>query len=362
MRTPRCLLATIVWVACAGHSIVLAQDRLPTSKQGALTPTEQEAVRDYVALWAGNLQSDRDVVVAGAKKKLTAPLRRNAMPPFLAAYRVALIPHLGEAIKSPRDIVRLNVMIIAESVKDANNPDLLVKGLADHSPAVRYWAATAMTSVIAALPPAETPKQKQEQKTLQTQLLAQLVKAVQVEPYEQVVQQCMVALNQLNIPEAAIEVLEALDGRVAIHLEEPSLPLTAALATLRSQMIQVIRQPSPPRDHMRLLMRVSFRYFGLASGMFSNGRVSPNNLKDYREMLRRADENLRELAELQNIRVEDFPRPPLGKSLDDLAKNQEWQAINLYSAEWRTLLVKRLKFRAEALRMGQAPIKRPGRD
>jgi hypothetical protein len=361
MRTTRCLLATLVWVACAGHATVLAQDRLPTSKQEALTPDEQQRIRDYAAKWAGNLQSGTDMAVADAKKKLTAPLRRNPRSPFLTAYRIALIPHLREAISSRRDLVRLNVMIIAEAAKDAKNPDLLVTGIADRSPAVRYWAAAAMTSVIAALPPAETPKQQQEQNDLQSQLLAQLVKAMQVEPYEQVVQQCMAALNQLNIPEAAIEVLEAIDGRVVIHLRKPALPLTASLATLRKQMIQVIRQPNPPGNHVHMLMSVSFRYFSLASNMLANDRVPPSNLKDFREMLRRADENMRELAKLQGMRADDLPRPPLGQSLEDLIKGRQWQAINLYSAEWKTLLVARLKFKAETLRIAPTAT-RPDRD
>ena len=354
MRSTRCLPAAIVLVALTFHPVATAQDRIDSSIVGKKTPltrNEKQTVGDFVDRWVSQLTSgtSTDLEVADGVKHLAAALRVHPSNFFLIEFRAALAAPLRNALKSQRDIVRINVMIVAEYLADAGNIGLLVDGLADKSPAVRYWAAKAVATV------AETylnnPNNQNPQ--LQKDLLKAIIDAMKVEQSEYVMQHLMHALSQLTIPEAANELLKALDERVAIHFKNPAIPVEAESDALRQAMIRIIKQHGEASNQeMRLLTLVSARYLILVSTLLDRNVVPEKNVGDYTELLTRAVENLRRLVVRLGVKPADLPKT-IENDFNGLVRSKNWLSIKLHGQEWERLLIDHIGFKKKDLTIGQ---------
>ena len=326
-------------------SNLLAADRIPTSilkSDRTPNPEEKNLIQSYGNQWSSLLVSEDDRQVAEAKRKLIEPFRSDPSTFFLNEYRNTLRVALRQAFEGQRDIIRINIMIISEGLKDSSDVSLYLMALKDPHPAVRYWAAKTLNSSAAA--EAADPQQKE--------LLTALSEAVKLENIELVTQQLMLALAQLTIQDAAPQILLSLNERIPVHLANPSMPLiteTKALRRLSHQLIRkLVGEQSVPASHIQLITRVSSRYLRLVATQLSEQIVPEQVIDDYTKMAETADDSLVTFVDRQNISRDSWPTS-ITTELKPLIAQKDWLALKLRSEEWANLLVNTLGIDASKL-------------
>ncbi|NJL31045.1 MAG: hypothetical protein HC898_05145 [Phycisphaerales bacterium] len=97
--------------------------------------------------WSVRLKLEDDLAVVEARDRLMEPLRGQPSPNFISVYAGIVGPTLTEPLASPRIINRLNTMIVASVMLDQSLVPVVVKGLQDKNPAIRYWAGRASANL-----------------------------------------------------------------------------------------------------------------------------------------------------------------------------------------------------------------------
>lgn len=275
-----------------------------------------------------------------ARKDLIEPMSwAGSSDIFHLAYSSAVSGRLSQAIGSEQVHVRLNAMIVVGSLRDPGTVGLIQKGLADPTPAVRYWAGKAISQVGVQASLSET-----EQRTL----LRALTSAMETETSERVLQRLLVGLVGLNIPEADAQLLSALNRRVDLHADNSSLSLEAEMEGLRTLFVKFVQARSNsqtvPAQTVQQLTLVAYRYFILSATLLDSGRLNQDSFAQYPKMLQITDTIL-------GWAVSQMPPsgPPPAPIKNELA-NQNWQLIHLRAEEWkRTLSLAPFNFEPVAL-------------
>lgn len=332
MRKPRLLCVVVASLAALVLNPVSADDKLPPSvvtSNAPLAPAQQAAVESYVRERAGSLVSGPQERVVTARQDLLKPLLQpGASRFFLRAYGSALAQQLSPALTSPDLLVRLNTMIVVASAKDPSVLDLIVTGLADPSPSVRYWAARSAGQLAAAVKLVQ-----QDQDTL----LATLLQAFEKENSDQVKQKLRAALIDLNIPEGIFRLLDSLSQEVDLYAADPTSNLDNTLESLRLLFVKTVEASSTgqplPEKISRQMALVAYRYLVLSVSVADASAVDPNALTDYQEMIRLADAILGWVA-----RRRPSQTPPAPPSIQAEIEKQDWPMIRLRTEEWKQLL------------------------
>lgn len=332
MRKPRLLCVVVASLATLVPNPVGADDKLPpaiVTSNTPLAPTQQAAVESYIRERADSLINGPQERIVTVRQDLLKPLLQpGASRFFLRAYGSALAQQLSPALTSPNLLVRLNTMIVVASVKDPSVLDLIVTGLADPSPSVRYWAARAAGQLAAAVKLVQ-----QDQDTL----LATLLQAFEKENSDQVKQKLRAALIDLNIPEGIFRLLDSLSKEVDLYAANPTSNLDSTLESLRLLFVKTVEASSTgqplPEKISRQMALVAYRYLVLSVSVADASAVDPNALTDYQEMIRLADAILGWVA-----RRRPSQTPPAPPSIQAEVEKQDWPMIRLRTEEWKQLL------------------------
>jgi len=310
----------------------LARSKIPYSTitaRDALTSIQLDHIETYLDERVQSLVQGSEGEVVRIRRELIEPLTwAGGTPIFHLAYSSASANRLTQAIRSDRMLVRLNTMIIIHSLNDPGSVSLIEKGLVDSSPAVRYWAAKAVSQSIS------SRLSESEQRSL----LRVLTMAMNREKSERVLQRLLVAVVGLNIPEAASRLLDALNKRVALHAVNADMPLGAALEGLRIQFIKTVEGKANGRDVSVVMIRqiatVAYRYLDLSATLLDLDRPNPENQANYREMVKLADAILKWSG--RQMPPEGGASVPRSVK-SDIASNN-WPLIRLRVEEWNRML------------------------
>lgn len=324
-----------VWAVvllCCVPAVSTARTKIPYSTitaNGAVTSDQLSDIESYLDERIPLLLEGSEAEVVRARRELIEPLSwAGGTPIFHLAYSSATANRLPQAIKAEQLLVRLNAMIIINSLNDPGVVTLIKSGLEDKSPAVRYWAGKAVNQTI-------TNRMSDGE---QQSLLEVLTRAMLREKSERVLQRLLVAVVGLDIPEAATRLLDALNKRVALHASNPSMPLGAGLEGLRTLFIKMVgakaNDQDAPVQTIRKLAVVAIRYLDLCASLLDMDRASLENQSKYREMIKLSDAILR--WSVRQMPPEGGANiPPTVKS-DILARN--WPLIRLRAEEWKRVL------------------------
>lgn len=303
-------------------------DRIPPEVLIAtsLTPEQQQLVNSYITHWAQQLQGEEDAQVVTARRRLIEPLGGSGSEQFNQQYSQAVGRAIQQAAQAERLIVRLNTMIIVTRLSPATALPLIEQGLNDENAAVRYWAAKSVASITSdsELPPAT-----------QRQLLAPLAQQLGQESSVPVVQQVMLSLLALTIPEATQQVLEALNERVTMHMTDPGQSVVAeseGLAELYRKLVTEAGQSGARQEQMRQLARVALRYMDLVATQFATGNVPPEREAEYVSLL--------DLTSTVLNAAHQSLQSPLNSptNLSIALRSQDWPAVQAQVEEWRNIL------------------------
>ncbi len=328
---PRCgsvLVATVLLVTSAWA----AQNKIPydvVTATVALSPPQLKHIDHYLDDKITLLvDGSRDEVVQ-ARRELIEPLSwAGGTEIFNLAYSSATANRLPQAVRSDRLLVRLNTMIVVNSLNDPGVVGLIEKGLADPNPAVRYWAGKAVSQSIA------NRLADNEQQRLLDALTAAMLK----EKSERVLQRLLVGVVGLNIPEAATKLLDGLNNRVSLHAVNPNLPLSAGLEGLRTLFVKTVEAKANGQDipikTIRQMAMVAYRYLDLSAALLDLDLPNENNRSDYRQMLKVNDATLRWTT--RQMPPEEGPAIP--PSIEGEIAAENWPLIRLRAEEWKRIL------------------------
>ena len=335
-------LAATILICCLLNTATLAQP-LPTDKNEALNFADKDLIEDYASIWASQLVAEDDRQVSAAKAHLLIPLGANPTQFFIIEYRAALRKRLGDVFDSKpaasRLIVRLNVMFVAAELNDTGSIDLLIKGLKDQNPAVRYWAAQA----IASLTTGESLKTQQRNK-----LLVALTVAMENEKIESILIQTVRALVGLtkHVPDAMSTLLETINKRLELHVANPRLGIYAeieGLLAVRQPLIALKdANPAAATEPLRQFALVATRYHALAATQLEQGKVPAIHRDDYISLLNLVHDILPWAVE--ELGVKKIP-PALRRPIGPHIEQQQWNNISHRATAWQQLLIDKLEFK-----------------
>lgn len=261
-RCPFWLLAALCLVV-VGHAsqTLLAQSSLPQSiiqKQSDLTDQEKATVDQFVDTYVKQMQSDAKADVAEARTRLGDPISLGPSASFLGYYLPALAKRVAPLIKPDQPLlVRLNVAILSAKLNGQDLVRIIQDGAADPSPAVRYWIAksageAAKNSVF------DTPQQQD--------VLTVLADRLKNEDTSYVLEQVMIALSQIQLPQATQAVLDGLDSRVTFHKSNPTArfkPIQNGMQELWRKLIADRADQKNVTKQLYELGRIALRYYAL---------------------------------------------------------------------------------------------------
>jgi len=296
----------------------------------ALSVEQQETINRYINHRTELLFQGTKEQIVKVRQELTEPLTwAGGTDIFHLAYSSAANHYLSQGLNSDRLLVRLNTMIVVHDLKDPGVVSLILRGLRDASPSVRYWAGKAVTQA-----GVHSRLSIQEQ----SMILNALVPAIQKETSEHVLQRLLVGLVGLNIPEAASKLLDELNKRVALHAANPNLPLAAAIEGLRTLFVKTVEAKSNGQDvsydAVRQMALVAYRYLALSATLLDTDRLDEEHRNQYLDMIELVDAALGWTARQISP---NLPAPP---SIKDDLERQNWPLIRLRTEEWKRLLEK----------------------
>ncbi len=277
-RRPLWLLAAMC-LAILGPGVqpLLAQDSLPAAilqAQAELTAQEQASVDAFVDAQVTRLQSDDPEQVAQGRSRLTEPFGLGNSSFFQSYYRQAIAKRVAPLLTPDGPLMtRLNVAIVSAKLSGQSLVTVLQAGADDPSAAVRYWIAKAVGAAA---------KNKRLNKQEQQDVLVVMARRLKAEESSLVLEQVMLAMAEIDLPEAIQKVLDGLDARVTFHKQNANArfkPVHGGMQQLWSKLITQRSAGKSVDKEQKNLARIALRYYALIADQLTVG----NNIEDDEE-------------------------------------------------------------------------------
>jgi hypothetical protein len=320
----------IAAVLCLLAAPLAAQDRLPPTlinTSSALSPEQQQLTDSYIHHWVTQLTTGTDEQVTRARDKMIEPMVQGPSKIFASAYSASLgIKLLQEGLNAERLIVRLNAMMIASRLTPADAVAMVEKGLQDGNPAIRYAAARAANDIA-------SREDDKAPAPIQIRLLDALTNQLNGERVQLVLEQVLLSVSGLDIPEASDRLLNGLNQRVALHVKEPATPAGADREAMARLFRRYVLQAPENDEVVRKLTQVAFRHLDLSVRLLEGGKQPEAVVQDRLAMALLADRILRWAAERRIA-----PGAKLPESVEKALPAGNTQLARVYIEEWRKLL------------------------
>jgi hypothetical protein len=261
-RRPLWLLAAMcLAILGPGVQSLFAQDSLPTAilqAQDELTTEEQATIDQFLKAQVIRLQSSDPQQVALGRARLTEQFGLGNSQFFTSSYRQAIAKQLIPLLAPDSPLMtRLNVAIVSAKLSGQSLVDVLQTGEDDPSPAVRYWIAKAVGTAA---------KNKRLEKQQQKDVLVVMANRLKAEDSSLVLEQVMLAIAEIDLPEAIQQVLDGLDARVTFHKQNPVArfkPVHGGMQQLWSKLIALRAAGKSVDNQQKDLARIALRYYAL---------------------------------------------------------------------------------------------------
>lgn len=274
----------------SGMSIALAIVTLVASTQSAdaqrvrisastlaadsLTPEQVTDIDKFATTYTGIIAtSNNPADIAAARRAMLQPLNNTLTKPVPRSVLTEKIAtKIAPVIKSQFLPARLNALIVASETPHSAVGEMIVPGLKDESPAVRYWAAKACASVMATRPGGNVPFDN----ATQQQILDTITATAPKEASDSVLDQMFQALASLTIGPAREALFGILAQRVGAHMPQANLGLladVAALNKLHQKLVLDVANARAVDQPLRDLTAVTAKFLQIASRDIAAGKA-----------------------------------------------------------------------------------------
>lgn len=277
---PVAVIALLVAVAPAAMAQRQRLADAVVSNPGPLPQQAVDAIETYVKTWATQmLEAESDQAVVEARRQLLEPVQRQAPVQTTDVVRDAIgraaAAMLEPAIRSERELVRLNALIVLSQMPTGDSAPILTAGLIDDNRGIRYWAAKA----IAEIGQFAQPGQSLFTAARQRGLLQALNKVMPTETSAMVLEQMYRALGSLTLPEAQKSLLDILAQRVRLHVQKVNPGLRADVKGINNLYSRLIVQQAVGNEvdqPLRRLIAVVAQYQLVVARGLQAGEVDPD--------------------------------------------------------------------------------------
>jgi len=334
MRFSRCplwLLAVLLGTSfgLTDQQSVQAQASLPKEvlqPSAALAPAQKATIDQFVDTQVERLKKSEDPEeVALGRSLLVEQFNLSNSSYFLDSYRESIANRVAPLLDPNGPLMtRLNVAIISAKLSGANLVKILQAGADDPSPAVRYWIAKAVGSAA---------KAKQLNTAEQRDALDVLARRLKLEESSLVLEQVMLAMSEIQLPEAIQKVLEGLESRIAFHRDNPNAqyrPVNGGMRQLFSKLIGLRAADQNVDKQIRQLARIALLYYSLASEQLAEGAGNEEAENDKANIVVLC----RQILEY-SIQGSILTAPP---SISILIETKNWKELHLTADRWRDIL------------------------
>ena len=324
----------VLFVAAYAHNapVARAQSAIPydlTTSTQPLNAAQKQIIRAFAEPRVNLIIAAQTPDLSEARDDLLEPLRRAGVSThFHAAYSNVLSGLLMTALHNDDPLVKLNAMVVAATLTGPAPIPLVTTALGDENPAVRYWGAKAASVIPTHAPP--LPQAEQHH------LLDAIADAIKTHPPDPVFERLLFALSALTIPDASIELLNALDQRLPLLAKDPSHPLDATIQSLQSIFVTVVKRTSAGQPvhtaTLRHMVLVSYRYYRLTAEILDTASHAPDAEPQCIKLLELASRALPWAVSQLDPTVQQPPNIQL-----QLA-SKTWPEVRVRAEEWGHLL------------------------
>lgn len=325
----------------------LGQEKLSSDIIHLETPPnadQQNQISIYTSLWTERLKEGPDEQVSRARRKLLDPLTVGGTEHFRTAYCRIAGKGLREAGDCDRLLVRLNALIVArEFTKNEPIVTLIQVGLEDDSPAIRYWAAQAVSE--------STDDLTRFKQADARQLIEKLSNILKRERSMEVAEQVLLAIVSIRVEESVEAATAAFNDRVRFHKGNPELPFKTELGPLTEFFQKLIRLRAENQlvdEAFRQTARAAGRYYFLLSRQATEAELDADLQQDYLAMATMCDKILGYVHNTV-LKVESGGPVPL-------TRFDKWPRIHEKARQWwRVLTQAPYAFESADLEIPDAP-------
>lgn len=319
--------------------VASAQQTIPSEviTAASIDAQQQQAIAGAVAPIAAKLDKGSDDDVAAARVEMMNLFERartlGGTPAFSAALSGEVARALAGAMQTDRVICRLNAMLIAGQVQSPRVVPLLLSGLKDSAPAVRYAAAKSLYTLLT-LNNGE-PAANVFDADAYTGLINGLGEAMSGAANEALVREAFLALAKIPVPDARQKTLDILMRRAAMLQTTPDL--TASLAGETDALRTVVLFYATQGDYSRArqLAEAGLAYLVISVRDLQTGKLDVNARKQ-RQLLVQVGLTAAEFAAKEASSVTPLQTPEAAAEIERLkttVKMSNWLEAQLHGQQ-----------------------------
>lgn len=276
-----------------GLTLLIATAGLPVHGQARLDPSfrtnpnfwspdQREAATGFVREQIAALGSGDETSISMGRENLIAQLGGDPTERFVSQYAELVAAQTAPLVDSDTLLkTRVNAMLVLASLPHLDALAPALRGLDDPSAGVRYPAVIAV---------GEHLRSGRLAGPQRDQVLNELARRVVTEEEVYIVKPMFDAM--LGVEGALLAVLDALDARLAWHLDRPTAAYFPERDTLQDITSTLLITSQQRPDEVPQLARVSYRYMRLAASQLAGDQVPESRQQGHVDLIRVAASSL----------------------------------------------------------------------
>lgn len=333
-RFPLARLCLAVVAAAALAPPAWGQSRLPSEivSAGTLTADQEEQIAAYVTRWNSQLLRGSHEEVADARDALLQPIRSSTSDAFLNGYAEAIGEQIPASLEARRLITRVNAMIVAGELGGRGVRSAIVRGLADPSPAVNYWAARGVIEFTQA-----RARGRRLSDSAVRDVLDSLVACIERTDSHHVLRAALRATIAMEEPVGADAFLDKAEALLAVHAARPELgytPMRQSEAWPRLVQRSISARNDQGTEVLRRSARLAGQYMALITRQMESGALEARPPKSHREMLLWTQR----LLTSANAALGGSSTVPSTREVQNALERGDVNFLRLAAADWLSVL------------------------
>jgi len=325
-----CLLFALLGGADASAQFL----RQETIEAQEITDTMRQEMLDLVTPAMEKFYSGDPADLSDARKTLTDPHKNpNATAAFREAFSEIITPRLAEAVSHDSVLMRINAMIIAGLLTDADSKALIDQALKDDNPAVQRKAMEAIRKRVQYWLTQPAGGNRGAAASIED-AVNQVNKMLKARPAPDpiIITPGLLMFLDINTPSSLETLIGHVNDRLALHVEDPSLSYAPEQAVI--ERLSVLLTSSPNAQVAAATNKAAWRYASLIIQQIKADKIDDGRVEMAAGTVGQC------LLALGQVAASAQQAPPAGHfQFRAWIKDQNWDALqNLLQDDWVPVL------------------------